>query len=51
MLLEAIHMELWAAYAVAVIMHFILIKLVKVLFQHFIPNKSYDRYCDLKNQP
>ena len=50
MLLEAIHVELWAAYAVVVIVHFILIKLVKVSFQYFIPNKS-DKPCDLKNQP
>ena len=41
-------MELWAACAVVVNVHFILIKLVKVLFQYLIPNKSYNKPCDLK---
>ena len=40
MLLEAIHVELWFAYAVVVNVHVILIKLVNVLFQYLIPNKS-----------
>ena len=33
-------MELWFAFAVVVNVHVILIKLVKVLFQYLIPNKS-----------
>ena len=39
MLLEAIHVELWFAYAVVVNVHVILIKLVKVLFQYLIRNQ------------
>ena len=42
MLLEAIHVELWAVYAVVMIVHFILIMLVKV---------SKQKSCDLKHQP
>ena len=34
MLLEAIHVGLWATYAVVVNVHFILVMLVKVLFQY-----------------
>ena len=40
MLLEAIHVELWAAYAVVVMCFFFLIKPVKVSFQY---RKSYDK--------
>ena len=51
MLLEAIHADLWAAYAVVMNVHYILIMLVKVSFQYLIPNKSYNKTCDLENQP
>ena len=42
-------MELWAAYAVVINVHYILIMLAKVSFQYLIPNKSYNKSCDLKN--
>ena len=51
MLLKAIHVELWAAYAVVMNVHYILIMLVKVSFQCLIPNQSYNKTCDLENQP
>ena len=36
MLLEAMHVELWAAYTVVMNVHYILIMLVKVSFQYLI---------------
>ena len=48
MLLEAIHVALWAAYSVIMNVH---LHPDYVSFQYLIPNKSYNKTCDLENKP
>ena len=50
-LLEAIHVELWASYLRSGYECAHDYILVKVSFQYLIPNKSYNKPYDLKNQP